>query len=71
MGVRQPAEISEMFGTCFNKRDKTALLALYTDSAILTIDGTAVARGKSEIDRMVTPFFEGQLKIAIKCVSCH
>jgi uncharacterized protein (TIGR02246 family) len=71
MGVRQPADISEMFGTHFNKRDKAALLALYTDTAILTIDGTAVARGKAEIDAMVTPFFQGPLKITIKCVLCH
>jgi uncharacterized protein (TIGR02246 family) len=71
MGVRHPAEISEMFGTYFNKRDKAALLALYADMALLTIDGTAVARGKTEIDQMVTPFFEGPLQIMIKCVSCH
>jgi uncharacterized protein (TIGR02246 family) len=71
MGVRHPADISEMFGAYFNKRDKAALLALYADTALLTIDGTAVARGKAEIDRMVTPFFEGPLQIVIKCVSCH
>jgi len=71
MGVRQPADISEMFGTYFNKRDKSALLTLYTDTALLTVDGTIVARGKVEIDRMVTPFFESPLKIAIKCVTCH
>ena len=71
MGVRQPADISEMFGACFNKRDKAALLALYTDTALLTVDGTIVARGKTEIDGMITPFFESPLKIAIKCVCCH
>ena len=71
MGARQPADMSEMFGTYFNKRDKPALLALYANSALLTIDGTEVARGKAEIDRMLTPMFEGPLKIAIKCVSCH
>jgi uncharacterized protein (TIGR02246 family) len=71
MGVRKPEDISEMFGAYFNKRDKAALLALYIDTAILTIDGTAVARGKAEIDAMVTPFFQGPLKIAIKCVCCH
>jgi uncharacterized protein (TIGR02246 family) len=71
MGVRKPEDISEMFGAYFNKRDKAALLALYTDTAILTVDGTAVARGKAEIDGMVTPFFQSPLKIAIKCVCCH
>jgi uncharacterized protein (TIGR02246 family) len=70
MGVRQPEDISEAFGTSFNKRDKTALLALYMETAILTVDGSAVARGRAEIDRMVTPFFEGPLKIDIKCSSC-
>lgn len=71
MGVRQPADISAAFGDCFNTRDKTALLALYIDTAILTVDGTVVARGKAEIDKMVTPFFESPLKIAIKCAVCH
>jgi hypothetical protein len=45
MGVRHPAEFSEMFGTYFNTRDKAVLLALYTDMALITIDGSAVARG--------------------------
>ena len=71
MGARQPTDMSEMFGTHFNRRDKAALLALYADTALLTIDGTAVARGKAEIDRMLTPMFEGPLKMAIKCASCH
>ncbi len=31
MGARQPEDMSEMFGTQFNKRDKAALLALYAD----------------------------------------
>ena len=71
MGARLPTEISEIFGARFNARDKSALLALYTDTALLTIDGIAVARGKAEIDRMITPFLEGPLKIDIRCVSCH
>jgi uncharacterized protein (TIGR02246 family) len=70
MGVRQPADISEAFGRSFNNRDKNALLALYTETAILTVDGSAVARGVAEIERMMTPFFEGPLRIAIKCSSC-
>lgn len=51
MGVRQPADISEMFGKHFNERDKAALLALYADKALLTIDGTALARGKARSTR--------------------
>jgi uncharacterized protein (TIGR02246 family) len=60
-----------MFSAHFNRRDKAALLALYADDALLTVDGTAMARGKAEIERMLTPFLEGPLKITIKCVSCH
>ena len=71
MGVRQPKDISEAFGVAFNKREKAALLALYSDTATLTIDGTSVARGKAEIDQMVSPFFDSPLTIAIKCVSCQ
>jgi uncharacterized protein (TIGR02246 family) len=71
MGVRQPADISAAFGTHFNKRDKAALLALYTDTALLTVDGSAVARGKAEIERMVAPFFDSPLKMTITCAACR
>src|SRR5207244_3939923 len=52
-------------------RDKAALLALYADTALLTVDGAAAARGKVDIERMLTPFFEGPLKMTIKCATCH
>jgi len=71
VGVQLPAEISEIFGKHFNARNKSALLALYTDTALLTIDGITVARGKAAIDQMLTPLFEGPLKIDIRCVTCH
>ena len=71
MGVRQPNEISEAFGNFFNKRDKAGLLALYADDAILTVDGAALARGKAEIDKLVTQFLDSPLRIAIKCAACH
>ena len=70
MGVRQPADISAAFGTAFNNRDKKALLSLYAENAVLTVDGSEVARGKAEIEAMVGPFFESPLKMAIKTGSC-
>ena len=71
MGVRQPAAISEAFGMHFNKRDKAALLSLYTETALLTVDGAAVARGRAAIEAMVQPLIDSPLKMTIRCAVCH
>lgn len=71
MGVRDPRDISAAFGKYFNERNKAALLALYHDDAVFTLDGATVARGKAAIEQMVAPLFDGPLKIAITCVCAH
>jgi uncharacterized protein (TIGR02246 family) len=71
MGVHDPRDISAHFGKHFNGRDKAALLALYEDTAVFTLDGTTVARGVGEIEQAMAPFFEGPLKIAIACTGVH
>lgn len=71
MGVRDPRDISAAFGRHFNARDKAALLALYQDDAMLTLDGTTIARGKPAIELMINPMFDSPLKIAITCTAAH
>jgi uncharacterized protein (TIGR02246 family) len=71
MGVKRPQDISSTFAALLNARDRSGLLALYTDDAVLTIDGATVARGKAEIGKMVAPFFDGPLKLQAKCVAWH
>jgi uncharacterized protein (TIGR02246 family) len=71
MGVRDPRDISAAFGKHFNARDKAALLAMYDESAVFTLDGVTVARGKGEIEQTMTPMLDGPLKIAIACTCAH
>jgi uncharacterized protein (TIGR02246 family) len=59
------------FGRLYNARDKRAILDLYANDAMLTVDGTTVGRGKTAIADMMGPFFEGPLQIEIKCGACH
>ena len=71
MSVKQPSEMSALFGKLYNDRNKSALLDLYAPEAVFTFDGTAMARGKSEIEKAVAPFFDQPLKISIRCASCY
>ncbi len=71
MGVKSPSEISETFGRLFNAKDRNGLLDLYAEDALLTIDGTESARGKTPISQMLAPMLEGPLKITTSCASCH
>ena len=71
MGVKSPSEMPETFGRLYNARDRKALLDLYAEDAMLTVDGAAVARGKAAIGDMMGPFFDQPLKIEIKCAACH
>ena len=71
MGVKNPSEISAAFAKHFNGRDKQGLLKLYAADAVFTLDGTAIARGTAEIEKAMTPFFEGPLKTNATCGACH
>ena len=71
MGVKSPGEMSATFAKLFNARDKAGLLALYADSAVLTIDGAQTARGHAAIGTMMAPMLDGPLKIAARCSTCH
>jgi len=66
MGVKSPADISATFAKLFNARDKTALVSLYEQNAMLTIDGAEVARGHAAIAAMMAPMFESPLKLAAR-----
>jgi len=71
MGVKRPPDISAAFAKFLNDRDKRGLLGLYSNDAILTIDGKTVARGMAEIAKMVEPFFQGPLKLVADCGACY
>ena len=71
MGVKSPAEMSATFGRLFNARDKSGLLDLYATDALLTIDGTEVAKGKPAIGAMMAPMLDSPLKIEARCTACH
>jgi len=71
MGVKSPADISATFAKVFNARDKAALVSLYEQNAVLTIDGAEVARGHAAIAAMMAPMFESPLKLVARCSTCH
>ena len=71
MSVKRPSDISATFAKLLNDRDRSGLLDLYSDGAILTVDGTTVARGRAEIEKLVAPFFDGPLKLVANCGSCY
>lgn len=63
--------MSATFAKLFNARDRTGLLALYADDAVLTIDGTQPVRGHAAIGAMMAPMLDSPLKIAARCSTCH
>ena len=67
MGVKSPAEMPETFGRLFNEQNLDGLLALYTEGAMLTIDGEASAVGKASIGEMMAPMLDGSVSIATSC----
>lgn len=71
MTVAAPADMPATFARLFNARDLAGLVRLYTEDAVLTIDGATVARGHGEIERMIVPLLSGPLQIAIRCATCH
>jgi len=71
MAVATPADMPATFARLFNARDLGGLVGLYSDDAVLTLDGAAVARGHGEIERMIVPLLSGPLQIAIHCATCH
>lgn len=70
MGVRAPTEMASEFAKRLNGRDKSGLLELYAEGALLTIDGSAVAHGKAEIEQVMAPFFDAPLRFVAQCSSC-
>ncbi len=71
MGVKTPAEMPQTFGRLFNEGDIDGLLALYTEGAMLTIDGEARAVGKAAVREMMAPMLDGSVTIATTCGASH
>jgi ketosteroid isomerase-like protein len=70
MIIKQPSDISVAWADRFNARDKSALMALYDEQAMLTLDGAVQVHGKSEIEKALAPMLASPGKAICKCVSC-
>ncbi|MCW5774165.1 MAG: SgcJ/EcaC family oxidoreductase [Rhodospirillaceae bacterium] len=71
MGVAAPSDMSATFARLFNARDTQGLLGLYSEDAVLTIDGAEIARGHAAIAAMMGPMMDGPLKLDARCGACH
>jgi len=72
MAVKTPSELSKGFEKNYNARDLKGLMSLYTDGAILTMDGKTKIAGKPEIEKvMATMVATPGNRCVCTCVDCH
>lgn len=72
MAVKKPSDLSKGFENFYNARDKKGLLSLYTDDAMLTMDGTTKVFGKPEIEKVIaTMVATPGNRCECTCVACH
>jgi len=69
MIIKQPADMPAAWADRFNARDKVALMALYDEQAMLTMDGAVQVHGKSEIEKAFGPMLANPGKATCKCAS--
>ncbi len=70
MGVKQPTEMPKTWERHFNERNKSAIMALYDDQAVLTMDGNVQVKGKADIEATLSAMMTQPNKAVCRCVSC-